>query len=567
MSSPSKFDDATLFDSLQEHVKEEVGTEVLGGGSMPTTATENKRLVLLMGPQGLHHWDDLVAFFLHNMSEYRPQQHLEALHGWTWPAIHLPSDENTHSDASISHTRILDLLSNENDDNIRTAIMQQLSLTWQQSTHGILMGAPTWDQNSSHIVAQLRDNFGISNEQIHLVWMIPPSYFPQWHFFYENDDGESYQEWICDPSQTQSHLQRLETSLNTVRLATQFLVATSTSTADFSGISVTLLDQWGVMQAQQSLPHVIACRILNVPTCQNGWIPGLDREVSVVDIPTTNMDSPISLDDQLEFEALLQDRDCAHQKELENHPHFRHLFPAALWENCPDEDDDADSMMGGEDTLYHRLQNATLILEQIQIESNCHVVLGDAGTTTSTAGITTDAPIASPLPTMTPQMLSDLEEVESSLESSTRWGIVVLTLLLILMTVWIGLIRRRRRAASRKEQQVLRSWEHDENMDIHRFDMSTVKTCHVSGRYDEEEERTPHNNKERNLHYYQDYDDDEDDVHTHNTPSVPQRSRPQVMPPSSLYYKNDDFEEIDLKWTAASESAELERIQGEGIMS
>jgi hypothetical protein len=269
--------------------------------------------------------------------------------------------------------------------------------------------------------------------------------------------------------------------------------------------------------------------------CHSGWVDGLDpvvNEDNLVSQQYPDLDSPISWLEQVEFEGLLSDRDCYYRAYLlDSQTHFRHLFPAQLWADCDVTDDDDDSAIvrggGRSDSYqyYESLVNTTFLWQELQANVGCG---GDfdytAGANTTTTPIET-APID-----------SGMKQVESSFHSSVHVGMGMVAVLILGAALWIGMIHRHRWVRRGRRQQdtpVLRQWNHDDE-NLNRFDLSTVKNCHVSGRYEDDNDY----DDEVNLQAHQGHADEEHIVFAPS--SVSSSVRP--------IDRERDFEEIDMQW-------------------
>ncbi len=349
---------------------------------------------------------------------------------------------------------------------------------------------------------------------------------------------------MCDPNETPFHLERLDTSLNAMRYATAL---------SQWGINGVVIDQRGVLERQLSIPHSIVCRVMTGVPCHNGWVEGFDPVIVEDDNQQlqgkpSQMESPISWLEQVELEGLLADRDCYYRTYLlHGSSGFRHLFPSHLWADCEHEDaeypnpnlQESSTASSNNDApssqYYESLVNTTYLWEQLRNNVPCEDIVQ---TNTSMPPATLKGDEGSSLTAS-----SDVKQrVESSLQSSARAGIWTVSVFFSLMALWIGVLRRHRRRVQRRneETKILRQWNHDD-AEHHQFDLSTVKACHVSGRYDDEE-------------------DNEDFVEFYPAHSS---SRSSSRPPTAtnrsgdpdeeeLSYRDEDFDEIDLQYMSST---------------
>jgi hypothetical protein len=503
------------------------------------------------------------------MSQYRPRQHLEALDGWIWPAIELPppkNDDNNDGDWTpvMSHRQMLDLLIQSNNDDLRLSILQQLNATWAASSSfsinrnnsatnstssnfhtgtGMVLGSPLWDEDPT-IVYEIVSFLQVPPKDVSVIWVHPFSRYHQWQALFRDSTSDNYTQWMCDPNETPFHLERLDTSLNAMRYATAL---------SQWGINGVVIDQRGVLERQLSIPHSIVCRVMTGVPCHNGWVEGFDPVLVEDDNQQlqgkpSQMESPISWLEQVELEGLLADRDCYYRTYLlHGSSGFRHLFPSHLWADCEHEDaeypnpnlQESSTASSNNDApssqYYESLVNTTYLWEQLRNNVPCEDIVQ---TNTSMPPTTLKGDEGS-----SHTASSDVKQrVESSLQSSARAGIWTVSVFFSLMALWIGVLRRHRRRVQRRneETQILRQWNHDD-AEHHQFDLSTVKACHVSGRYDDEE-------------------DNEDFVEFYPAHSS---SRSSSRPPTAtnrsgdpdeeeLSYRDEDFDEIDLQYMSST---------------
>jgi hypothetical protein len=535
-----KFTQDNLFETLHDEIENEI-----------TNGIRNKKLIVLVGPQGLSFQTDgeesPIDFFIHHMSQYRPQQHLHAFEGWIWPAVHLALDDHEgwkESYVNLPHDRILDLLSTSNDETVIQSILQQLNSTWhmEKTRKGMLLGSYAWDADPA-VVLRIVTALQVPPQDVTVVWIYPSSRYQQWQrLFHQSTDSNparNYQQWMCDPSEHPGRLRQLETSLNPLAYA---------SNLQSLGVPVTILDQKGILDAQLSLPHVIACKVMPGVPCQTGWVVGLDKVfvgTQQQDDKQDGITSPISFTEQVVFEGLVSDRDCYYRYDLLHkggHSYFRHVYPAQLWAECEDQ--------SGSKGYYTSLVNTTYLWQLLEENLNCDEI----------------APLQlSPLQ-------SDLERVESAMKSSTRTGLALVTALLTTMSLWILLLRRRRYKQQRlRETEILRQWDHDDG-DFNLFDLSTVKNCHVSGRYDDYDEDTFNcisaGSSNNNTPYYEKKRNEANmmmvnlQAHHQEPTSRSSSSCPSPLQPS---FRDDDYEEIDLQ-SMTVETNEEKFLAGGGFL-
>ena len=567
-----------LFGSLKQKVSTEAGTDSGSSGSSSSSSTvskpqRSKQLIILVGPQGVS-MDSTLDFFIHHMSQYRPRQHLEALDGWIWPAIELPPKNNDNVDwmPVMSHRQMLDLLIQSNNDDLRLSILQQINATWAASSSfsinrnntesnsstsssvhkdtGMVLGSTLWDEDPT-IVYEIVSFLQVPPKDVSVIWVHPSSRYHQWQTLFHESLYDNYTQWMCDPNETPFHLERLDTSLNAMRYATALSAW---------GINGVVIDQRGVLERQLSIPHSIACRVMTGVPCHNGWVEGLDPVV-VEDYnqqqqqqgTPSHMESPISWLEQVELEGLLADRDCYYRTYLlHGSSRFRHLFPSHLWADCEHEDaeypnpnlQESSTTTSNNDVpsnqYYESLVNTTYLWEQLRNNVPCQDKVQNKTSMPPTTRIGDEG---SPL-----NASSDVEKrVESSLQSSARAGIWTVSVFFSLMALWIGVLRRHRRRVRQRrneESKVLRQWNHDD-AEHHQFDLSTVKVCHVSGRYDDEDDEDfvefypAHSSQSTRrgpvtaTHRSRDHHDEEE-------PSSTESIR-------RLSYRDEDFDEIDLQ--------------------
>ena len=552
-----------LFGSLKEKVSTQAssGTGTGSSSSEASTATASKpqrsrQLIILVGPQGVS-MESTMDFFIHHMSQYRPRQHLEALEGWIWPAIELPKNKNDKGDDNevedwkpvMSHRQMLDLLIQSNNDDLRLSILQQINATWAANNtlghKGMVLGSPFWDEDPT-IVYEIVSFLQVPPKDVTVIWVYPSSRYHQWQtLFHASSMTDNYTQWMCDPNETPFHLERLDTSLNAMRYATAI---------SSWGINGVVIDQRGVLEAQLSIPHSIACRVMTGVPCHSGWVEGLDPVVlkghqQPRKQQLSLMESPISWLEQVELEGLLADRDCYYRTYLlSGTSRFRHLFPSHLWADCEHEDAEypnpniqdpstsAATRSGNNDVpsnqYYESLVNTTFLWLQLRNNVPCDkasdgtlmppiLVAGNDGSSFTTSDVQ--------------------QRVESSLQSSVRAGIWTVSVFLSLLALWIVALRRRVRQRRCDETQILRQWNHN-NAQQHQFDLSTVKACHLSGRYDDEDDEDFVEFDQANSQNLssQGGQDDVDDDERSSSGSI------------RLSYRDEDFDEIDLQYSSST---------------
>jgi len=594
-------------------------------GSTSNSSRRRRKLIILVGPEGIssNSINYTLDFFIHHMSPYRSQQHLPALQGWIWPAITTTAtdDDNNSNDWEpvIPHRQMLDLLIQSNDDDLRLYILEQLNTTWAMTTptniydRGMVLGSPMWDEDPT-IVYEIVQFLNVPPEDVTVVFVYPASRYQQWfNLFQTNLLYENYTDYMCETDEIPFHIERLDTSMN--------LFHYSMAVASW-GLNVVILDQRGMVSRQQSIPHTIACHIMTGVTCHNGWVEGvsppskeeLDEQQQELLYSSSEQLSPISMSEQIQFEELLSDRDCYYRPYfMEHNPRFRHLFPDQLWSKCYSYDEPA------MDKYYTSLVNTTFLWQLLQSNVDCPLPNDDddimnnnnkdddqnvdfSNLLNDNTNSMAPTPVLTRVPEESSPLRSDVEQVESSLKSSIRGGMIVMILLSIILTLWILILNHRRRKRQqqqppyhhpyyrrrrKREIQVLRQWNHDDDYgQIHRFDRSTIKACHVSGRYDDDEDDEDdhhHSFEEINLQqtHHENDDDEQHEQYHHNrrhhtivkvpprsSSSLLERYSPSSTPttttttttsssslsfsPSSDHEEDinddNDFEEIDLQW-------------------
>ena len=362
--------------------------------------TNQKRLVILAGPQASA-MATVPEFFVEHASLYRPQQHMAALQSWMWPAISsdlLPSQYQT-----MPHDHVLDLLVGDSTNRtLQDVILQELQQQWkttvlQTNRHGMILGSDLLDQweTSLPILERLISQLGIAASQVTVVLLYPDNPAAQWKQLWQEQQQQqqqkqqqkgtatatsalTYQEWMCTSTYQPSQLQQLDTSMNVLGVATQFLEQPNLNW------KVIVLDEQGLQHAgSTNLAHTLACQVLmEGQNCPNGWSPS-DGTIHNNSNATTIYE--MSSHQVQAMQEFFQERDCHYRKTLLSYEPpqptssatFQVLYQSRLWDHCSTYSSFTSSLTSSSSSqsvaqaYYERLANPLNLWQTLRDQVDC----------------------------------------------------------------------------------------------------------------------------------------------------------------------------------------------------
>mmetsp|Transcript_10353 Transcript_10353/g.26040 ORF Transcript_10353/g.26040 Transcript_10353/m.26040 type:complete len:602 (-) Transcript_10353:45-1850(-) len=320
--------------------------------TMPTSQA-SKQLVLIAGPRQ----EGIREFFHQHALEEK----------WSWPTLRDEDYELVVRESAtwthVSRHNVFDLLFEEETNSvIQQVLMESIRESWENSTHGIILGEERLanvggssfasNKNALKIIYRLMENLSIRAKDVTLVLIYDTPRIDQWaSILHKESTRESYSDFLCQVDEDDKRSQYLDTIMNPFKLSKVYRE---------HGWKVAVLDEQGVRGSGFDPAHAIACDILGV-SCENGWVVGFGEETSRY-IPSYEMNE-LEETEKDDLEELFLLRDCVHKQDLElEAEEFRVLHQQVVWQDCRNH-----YALG----IREKMENVDFVLNAIQSQMGC----------------------------------------------------------------------------------------------------------------------------------------------------------------------------------------------------
>lgn len=385
----------------RRHHRIGVADAAAGGKKAPTEATcpsGSKRLFVFVGPHRSAS-SSVEEFFMKYARGPRPDGIYDGLKSTRWPLVYGPHTNSTYPDKPYKRFNSLITVPNKkkNDKELRQEILDSLQRDWMlaDDVDNIIFGGEEFDQmkpfagngintdvsatyDSVDAVREVVDYLKIpSMGCVTIVINYRLSRFKHWISMYNNlnyvpsntqtaedtidtDDDttsststidgpiKSYEQYMCGETEVdkQMRIRELGTTMNPMYLSTQFLQ---------EGYAVRMIDMSGIGKSKD-ISDTIACHVLTSSCDGKGWVSGHEGEPirNAVINGKTQVEQQLIKDAELIFEY----RDCAYQRELDDHPNFKVVYHKDTWKHCVSDDDSTMSQ------IYNSLRRGVVLKEE-----------------------------------------------------------------------------------------------------------------------------------------------------------------------------------------------------------
>jgi len=311
-----------------------------------------KNIIFLAGP---HRSDSTeVNIFFH---KHATSNEDNGLNGWLWPTINaeLPGEE---------HQYFENFFWNHNNSTIQDVLMEGIQEGWNQSEYGIIVGAEGFDNTRGSLKSMglktmhsIIDSIGVPAQNVYVVMMYKPPRLDQWvDLFQHNSNQKEYEDFICNEPYSE-HLANID--MNPLMLSTVYRA---------QGWNVATVDTSGAHTLGMDLGHSVACELLPMVVCDDGWIRNLQDETTEHEIVNLNEFDALSTDEQTELEDMFLERDCYYQSLLESDESFHVIHNKTLWSEC--------ETSGDARARYTQLAETEFFFDLMKAQVGCNKLRG-----------------------------------------------------------------------------------------------------------------------------------------------------------------------------------------------
>lgn len=303
--------------------------------AMSSTAAKN--LVIIAGPRQ----ERIQEFFYeHATASETSTEKSETMRGWRWPVLRDEDIDQLQRDSAmglkVSRHNIFDLLFRSKNDSVtQEMLMEAIRGSWENSTHGIILGEerfgkvginPVTSDDALKIIYRLMENLSIRAKDVTLVLIYDTPRIEQWaSIWHQQPTYGKYSDFLCKSDEAEERFEYLDTTMNPFKLSTIYRD---------HGWNVIVLDEGGVRGSGFDTSHAIACNVMGV-SCEEGWITGLKEETSKP-LPSYQINE---LDDKAkqDLEEFFLLRDCLYKQDLQiesGQKEFQIVNQEFVWKNC-----------------------------------------------------------------------------------------------------------------------------------------------------------------------------------------------------------------------------------------
>jgi hypothetical protein len=276
-----------------------------------------------------------------------------AMDGWLWPTITMNGNVIQHPfEYFVKHQH------NVSD---RDAVIEGIHNAWNQSTHGVVIGAAEFDkigadpdtgENGIAAIELLVQKLGIPNEDVKVALMYRSPRLDQWDAIRRHFDAETYEDFVCSGNEQAKLWEWLDTALNPFKIANDYATM---------GYGVDVIDYDGTTHLGLDVAHQIACRVMSQVECEGGFVKGLEG-VKMSPLSQSNL-SDLNVVDQHDLEEIFLSRDCYYKYFLEKRSGFRLLHHRKTWNTC----------LYQNSPFYQRMSDTDYLMNAIRSQMSCAV--------------------------------------------------------------------------------------------------------------------------------------------------------------------------------------------------
>lgn len=378
-----------------------------------------KHLIFLAGP---HRSDGKeVNYFFH---KYATSSNENGLKGWLWPEIEeeLPGEK---------HEYFENLFWNHNNSTIQDVLMQGIKSAWEQSMYGVIVGAEGFDNTRGapdsmglKTMNKIIDSLGVQAQHVYVVMMYKTPRLDQWvNLFRGNSDGD-YHNFVCNEEYSE-HLANID--MNPFMLSAVFRA---------QGWNVATVDTTGAEMKGQDASHSIACELMPLVQCENGWIRELQNQTTEREIVNLQEFKALPPQKMNELEGMFLARDCHYRNLLQSDDSFFAINKERIWNEC----EDSDYAQG----RYEQLTDPKYFFDLMKTQVGCSQSPG---------------PVSLPGPhDYDPSLDAGLSTIEDSFEwNGIAVAVLVLAIVAFLYTIY-SIVARSKRRQTRTVRSPKQNW-------------------------------------------------------------------------------------------------------------
>ncbi|KAL3913662.1 MAG: hypothetical protein SGILL_006400, partial [Bacillariaceae sp.] len=322
------------------------------GASLPQKPTlpssgNNKTLVIYAGPHETA--GNQVVEFLSDSA--KPGG---AMDGWIWPTIEINDNIVNHPFGYY--------VRKQQDETVRNAVFDGIQTAWDQSEHGVVIGASEFDKvgvdpfsgsNAIEAILQLVSHLGIAPSDVTIALTYRSPRISHWAAVQKHFDFATYEEFVCAADEDRNRWEWLDTAINPMKLATAYIDM---------GWKVDIIDYEGTARKDFDVAHQIACEVMSHVECEGGWVKGL-KDVKSAQLNTDNTMSVLSPVQRKDLEDMFLARDCYYKYFLNERQGFDILNRHQTWKTC-----EAQHL-----TYYNAFTNTDFLTNAMKSQVSCSV--------------------------------------------------------------------------------------------------------------------------------------------------------------------------------------------------
>lgn len=308
------------------------------------------QLVVLAGPR--RSATSSVAEFFHKYARGAQPNHnngriYHPLGNSRWPLVYGPHTNQTETE--MPYKRFNHLVTDSNNAPLKQEILDAIKTDYElASVNAVIFGGEEFDQvlgvgekgyNAVQAVQEVVDYVNAPPECVTIVLVYRIPRFLHWVSLYSSihqDEYISYEEHMCEDTNTQDRLMELGTSMNPMFLAEAYLGG---GVPEGTQWKVKMVDMLGVESFETDISHTIGCNILGNKCDDEGkWVKGHNEESITNKVLEADFKSLPKKETELS-EKLFQYRDCSYQEDLENEPRFEVIMRKGIWADCEHDED------------------------------------------------------------------------------------------------------------------------------------------------------------------------------------------------------------------------------------
>mmetsp|Transcript_36296 Transcript_36296/g.87525 ORF Transcript_36296/g.87525 Transcript_36296/m.87525 type:complete len:846 (-) Transcript_36296:3086-5623(-) len=330
---------------------------------------DSKKLLFFAGIHGTKSSD--INKFLVDHAVVADDQSDTTLQGWIWPAL---VDDKDVVDKQPYRTFDL-LVTEESDKSIQSVLLDSIRDSWHDAQDGVIIGSsefaniglnPYTGYDSlgaiQRLVAILKNDDNVSSNDdvtVALTYVTPKvdHFSTIWSIHF--DEANDYRSFICNDDQSDKRWEYLDTAMNPLKIAHAYTEL---------GLNAVVIDADGTESRRKDVAHSIACDVMGVGNCQDGWVIGLESETVDMTYSTKQLRVIDALTEQQlrDLEALFLMRDCHYWLQLSTSSSSRYgTFSTVNSRNI------GDSCSREHLGVYQQLADTDFFLNAIRAQLNC----------------------------------------------------------------------------------------------------------------------------------------------------------------------------------------------------